>query len=155
MFETTEPTHSLLPGRNPAMTNPTVTIAQATGPTTVTQTSLELIMRGVSEGECVVLVTAQGISTRHTVVLDYNKELLYYFVTPDGGPYEALRQYATGIRAVDTWPLTEQNHYDAMLWAVNEAEKEVALESDRTVEYRGESDPRPYRFANGHDGFDG
>ncbi len=96
-----------------------------------------------SHGDAVVILTAQGISTHHTLTLDYYADggpRLLYMVSPEGGPVEFLRGWARRPAEVQVWRLpaygvgpratSMQIQAGACQYVLDAACDEVAAESD-------------------------
>ena len=109
---------------------------------TVTMTPREL---GALPGhaDAVVILRAQGISTEHSLTLDYYADggpRLIYCVGPEGGPYEGIQRWADTPREFPTWTLpaygvgpratSMQIQAGACQYVLDAACDEVAAESD-------------------------
>lgn len=116
-----------------------IRVASDTRPDTSYNASHAGIMEAVEDGYALRLTEVQGVSTTHSIYVYYQTGLLVYVYAPQSGSMESMWQWNTKVRDFPAWKppadgrVSEQAQYGAMLYALNEATREIAAELDTEV----------------------
>lgn len=82
-------------------------------------------------GDWLMVMQVSGIATHHQVWLDVQLGDYYYFVAPESGPVNWLRDWARSAQEVLVWTSSKKGWYDSDAWksasehCLAEATKEV------------------------------
>lgn len=120
-----------------------VRVARGSAPDSSYSAAYSSIVQAPEYGDAIELVRIQGIAAAHSLYLWQDTGLAVYVHAPDSGPVEALRTFAAEERNWPSWKPTserwwedEQELYDRQLWVLEQATREVMLETGTEVEYR-------------------